>query len=129
MCSRAGYPKLKKEPCEHPRNRPSIRCGCEWKIYAHRLGPQNVGDPDCELWEIVTAKIVHTNGCNPSEEQQRLAERARGILYIVLYSFIFRRAAFFIAGNVYPKEFFVQLLRQVRFIYINFLFEFSLIAP
>ena len=102
-CTRAGHPAAKKEGPEIPRNRSSLRCGCEWKVYARRVHP-NLDESE---WKIVSAKLDHTNGCSPCAEQQLLAERARGLFGVLLLKHLY------VLCVVYPKDFLVQLLRQV----------------
>ena len=84
-CTRAGHPAAKKEGPEIPRNRSSLRCGCEWKVYARRVHP-NLDESE---WKIVSAKLDHTNGCSPCAEQQLLAERARGLFGVLLLKHLY----------------------------------------
>ena len=52
------------------RNRISLKCGCQFKVYAH--------SSENDAWEIRTSAL-HTNGCVPSPAFAATGERARGL--------------------------------------------------
>ena len=98
-CSRSGKPKKKKEglPESRRRERKSLKCGCQFLITVKML---QLGDEDGEGGEgdeggegaeaeenlrreqcpvvIQTVALEHTNGCDPTPPQARLAIRSRG---------------------------------------------------
>ena len=83
ICSKGGGPKAKKTKQatadELPikmvktRSRTSEKCGCKWVV----SGSWNFDD---KCFKVVTAKLEHTDGCNPTPAQQRvmLRKKTRG---------------------------------------------------
>ena len=68
ICTLAGASAAKKEgiPEEKRRNRKSLKCGCQWGVRGRWIWQmkQYVLQVDKEK------NLVHTNGCNPTPQQQ-----------------------------------------------------------
>ena len=93
-CSRSGRPQSKKAdadenvdpaesvsrinigqpPRKKKRTRKSMKCGCKWRLTCRRVDSASmIDDP---LVKIIFFYPEHTNGCDPTERQLRMAQRA-----------------------------------------------------